>query len=92
MCLKAAFSNELRLPTSPRNSTEPPVQSLKRSISSNEIITEKLFKTVDENNQCQSIKITLKRGQLRQKKPLSIEPVKELSTRPKRNIKPIDRY
>ncbi|CAF3799676.1 unnamed protein product [Adineta steineri] len=82
----AAFSNELRLPTSPRNSI---VLSLKRSISNTEIVTEKLFKTLDENNECQSIKITRKRSQTRQKKLLSIQ---QLSTRPKRNIKPIERY
>ncbi len=88
MCSQAAFSNELRLSTSPRNSIESSVPSLKRAISSNEILTEKLFKTVDENDQCQSIKINIKR----QRKLLSIEPIKELSSRPKRNIKPINRY
>ncbi len=90
--LKAVFSNELRLSTSPRNSIESSVPSLKRSISSNEILTEKFFKTIDKNDQCQSIKITIKRDKFRQKKLLSIEPMKELSTRPKRNVKPIDRY
>ncbi|CAF3421753.1 unnamed protein product [Rotaria sp. Silwood1] len=88
----AAFSNELRLSTSPRNSIKSSASSLKRSISSQDILTEKLFKTMDENNQCQSIKITIKRGKLRQKKLLPIEPNKEISTRPKRNIKPIDRF
>ena len=68
------------------------MESLKRSNSSNEILTEKLFKTMDENNQCQSIKITIKRNKVREKKVLLIEPIKELSTRPKRNVKPIDRY
>ena len=68
------------------------MESLKRSISSNEILTEKLFKTMDENNQCQAIKITIKRDKLREKKLVLIEPMKELSARPKRNVKPIDRY
>jgi hypothetical protein len=86
--LKAAFSNELRLSTS----IEPRVSSLKRSISNNEIFTEKLFKTIDENDQSQSIKITIKCDKLPQKKLISIEPQKEFSTRPKRNVKPIERY
>ncbi|CAF1081974.1 unnamed protein product [Rotaria sordida] len=88
----AAFSNELRLSSSPRNSVKSSVLSLKRSISSQDILTEKLFKTIDENNQCQSIKITMKRDKLRQKNLLTIEPNKEILTRPKRNIKPIDRF
>jgi hypothetical protein len=90
--VKAAFSNELRLSTSPRSSIQSPAPSLKRSSSQQEILSEKLFKTVDEHEQCRAIKITIKRTQLRQKKLLSIEPVKELSTRPRRNVKPIDRY
>jgi hypothetical protein len=90
---KAAFSNELRLSSSPRNSIESTVSlPLKRSNSSNEILAEKMFKTTDENDQCQSIKIIIKHNKLRQKKLLSIEPIKELSKRPKRNVKPIDRY
>ncbi|CAF1134004.1 unnamed protein product [Rotaria sordida] len=88
----AAFSNELRLSSTPRNSVKSSVLSLKRSISSQDILTEKLFKTIDENNQCQSIKITMKRDKLRQKNLLTIEPNKEILTRPKRNIKPIDRF
>jgi len=84
----AAFSNELRLSASPRNSIESLVPSLKRSISSNENVTEKIFKTIDQPIK----KITIKRDKLRQNKLSSIEPIKEFSTRPKRNVKPIDRY
>ncbi|UJR23338.1 hypothetical protein I4U23_026352 [Adineta vaga] len=89
----AAFSSELRLPSSPRDSLQSPVPlSIKRSISTKEILSEKIFKTMDDNEQCQRIKITRHRGQLRSKKLVSIEPMKEISLRPKRNIKPIDRY
>ena len=90
--IKAAFSNALRLSPSPRNSTEGSVPSLKRSISNNEFVTEKIFKISDENNQSHAIKKTIKHGKLREKKIKSIEPMQVVSTRPKRNIKPINRY
>ena len=92
---QAAFSNELRLPPSSRTSLQSSARplSLKRSISTHEILSRKIMKTLDHNGRCQPIKITIKRGQLRQKKLLLIEPIPiQISTRPKRNIKPVNRY
>lgn len=91
--IQAVFSNALRLSTSPRNSTERSVPPLKRSSSSQEIVIEKIFKLSDEDDQSQAITKTMKHvGKLREKKIKPIEILPIVSTRPKRNIKPINRY
>lgn len=88
VAVKAAFCDEFRSTIHPKNS----IKSLKRSISNNDMHKTKLFKRMDDNNQYESIKNIIQFDILGAKKLVSIEPTKTLLTRPKRNIKPVQRF